>query len=126
MSTPINAANGASIGFRRGSGVTVAHREAALRKPLQTSGDAAEYREFVRLCRWDTTRSSNMNNAKFSATPVPKPVISKSYGGRARRTRWATPPHCSSRRTMPPVADRTGRGRKNEQYCDGDGGKRIA
>ena len=114
MSTPINAANGASIGFREAPANSRAPRSCI----AETVRDPSNAPSIVNrpALMWETTRSSNMNNAKFSATPVPKPVISKST---VPGNELLGMPHHAT-------GHRTGRGRKNEQYCDGDGGKRIA
>ena len=47
-----------------------------------------------------TTRNSSMNKAKFSATPVQKPVSSSSRIPGSELL--AMPLHCNTRRTMPP------------------------
>lgn len=121
MSTPINAANGASIGFREAPANSRAPRSCI----AETVRDPSNAPSIVNrpALMWETTRSSNMNNAKFSATPVPKPVISKSTMP-GNELLGMPPPLQQS--AYDAAGHRTGRGRKNEQYCDGDGGKRIA
>lgn len=72
---------------------------------------------------WETTRSSNMNKREIQRdTGTETGHLQKHDAG--QRTAGDAAPLQQSAYDAAGTPYR--RGRKNEQYCDGDGGKRIA
>ena len=97
MSTPINAANGASIGFRE-------YRESSGFDVGDHAQQQHEQREIQRDAGTETGHLQKHGAGQRTAGDA-APLQQSAYDA---------------------AGHRTGRGRKNEQYCDGDGGKRIA
>ena len=109
-SAPINAANGASSGLREAP-VSSRAPSSCITETVREPDDAPiSVNRPALMCA--TTRNTGTETGH----------LQKHDAG--QRTAGDAAPLQQS--AYDAAGHRTGRGRKNEQYCDGDGGKRIA